>query len=275
VTDSIEVSFLPSERGSRFLVCHPPAAGVAPAGGIVFVHPFAEEMNKARRMAALQSRRLAATGRAVLQMDLFGCGDSAGEFGDARWSDWKRDVGAAVEWLRARASGPIGLWGLRLGATLAADAAHGTDMAIEELVLWQPVASGEQFLSQFLRLQLAAEMLSAGAAQSGLRELRATLAGGGVLEIGGYELNPDMAGAIDGLRLADLVPAVKRVHWLEVSTQPEPAITPASRRVVETWRGAGLDVRATAVAGEPFWSTLEIAECAALIDATAASLAGG
>jgi hypothetical protein len=65
-----------------------------------------------------------------------------------------------------------------------------------------------------------------------------------------------------------VVPAVKRVHWLEVRAQSEPAITPASRRVVETWRSAGLDVRASAVAGEPFWSTLDIAECAALLDAT-------
>ncbi len=201
-------------------------------------------MNKARRMAALQARRLAATGWGCSR-SISGVRRQRGEFVDARWSAWKRDVGAAVAWLRERASGAVGLWGLRLGATLAADAARGMDMAIEELVLWQPVASGEQFLSQFLRLQLAAEMLSAGAAQSGVRELRAALAGGRVLEIGGYELNPEMAGAIDGLRLADVVPAVKRVHWLEVRAQPEPAITPASRRVVETWRSAGLDVRAT------------------------------
>jgi len=275
VADSPEVFFLPSEPGSRFLLYHPPAADVAPAGSIVYVHPFAEEMNKARRMAALQSRRLAAMGRAVLQIDLLGCGDSSGEFGDARWSDWIRDIAAAVEWLRKKVSGPVGLWGLRLGAALATDAARMADLAIEELVLWQPVASGEQFLGQFLRLQLAAEMLTAGAAQSGVRELRAAVAGGRVLEIGGYELNPDMASAIDGFRLADGAPVVRRVHWLEVSAQPEPAVTPASRRVLEAWRGAGLDVRAMAVTGEPFWSTLEITECPALLAATEASLRGG
>jgi len=77
-------------------------------------------MNKARRMAALQSRRLAAAGYSVLQIDLFGCGDSSGDFADARWEIWKQDLRLALGWLKPRVAGPLGLWGLRLGATLAA-----------------------------------------------------------------------------------------------------------------------------------------------------------
>jgi pimeloyl-ACP methyl ester carboxylesterase len=80
------------------------------------VHPFAEEMNKSRRMAALQSRALAAQGYAVLQIDLFGCGDSGGDFATRRGRNGattsRRDAMAA-----ARVSGAITLWGLRLGAT--------------------------------------------------------------------------------------------------------------------------------------------------------------
>ena len=77
--------FLPATPGHRFCIYHRPAEGGA-GGGIVYAHPFGEEMNKARRMAALQSRRLAAAGYAVLQIDLFGCGDSSGDFADARWA---------------------------------------------------------------------------------------------------------------------------------------------------------------------------------------------
>jgi alpha/beta superfamily hydrolase len=40
-------------------------------------------MNKARRMAALQARALAALGYGVLLLDLHGCGDSSGDFGDS------------------------------------------------------------------------------------------------------------------------------------------------------------------------------------------------
>ena len=272
MVNSPNALFLPVEPGTRFCVSHPPADGSARERGVVYVHPFGEEMNKSRRMAALQCRRLAAAGYAVLQIDLYGCGDSAGGFADARWPIWKRDVHAAVEWLRQRGSAAITLWGLRLGATLAADVTRDGSAGVERLVMWQPVVSGEQYLTQFLRLQLAAEMLSAGAAQSGVQELRAALARGEMLEIGGYELHPELALAIGSLKLAELIPAVNRVHWLDVTAQPEPRITPASQRVLDAWRAAGFAVDAAAVGGEPFWSTLEITGSEALLDATDAAM---
>jgi exosortase A-associated hydrolase 2 len=259
------VFFLPVEPGYRFCIAHGPAGA---GKGIVYVHPFCEEMNKARRMGARQARRLAAAGHAVLQIDLFGCGDSSGDLRDARWQIWKRDVVAAIGWLKARVAGPVSLWGLRLGATLATDVAGDPGLGVEQLILWQPVGSGEQFLTQFLRLRLAAEMLAEGTAQSGVRELRQALSRGSALEIAGYDLHPQLAAEIDGLRLADLAPAAKRVHWLEVNAQAEPTLGAASRRTVEAWRAKGLELRASAVKGEPFWSTLEITECEALLAAT-------
>ena len=241
--------FLPADPGHRFCIYHPSVHdGTGP--GIVFAHPFCEEMNKARRMAALQSRRLAAAGYAVLQVDLFGCGDSSGDFADARWEIWKQDLQLALGWLKSRVDGPLGLWGLRLGATLAADVARDPTMGIEQLLLWQPVSNGEQFLTQFLRLRLAAEMLAEGTAQTGVRELRETLARGVALEIGGYDLHPQLAAEIDALSLADLVPAVTRVHCLEVTATAEPRISPATLRALEAWRSKGVDVRAAAVRGD-------------------------
>src|SRR5688500_8337577 len=120
-------------------------------------------MNKARRMAALQARRLAAEGFAVLQIDLLGCGDSSGDFCEARWELWRRDVQAALAWMRQRFQVPLALWGLRLGAVLACDVAQREE-TVDRLLLWQPVTNGSQFLTQFLRLRLASEMLAAGAA---------------------------------------------------------------------------------------------------------------
>ena len=151
--------FLPAEPGHRFCIYHQPLNGGAKRG-IVYAHPFCEEMNKARRMAALQSRRLAAAGYAVLQIDLFGCGDSSGDFADARWEIWKQDLHIALDQVRSRVDGPLALWGLRLGATLAADVARDPTLGIDQLLLWQPVSNGEQYLTQFLRLRLAAEMLA-------------------------------------------------------------------------------------------------------------------
>lgn len=265
--------FLPAEPGNRFCIYHPSADG-GTGCSFVYAHPFCEEMNKARRMAALQSRRLAAAGHAVLQIDLFGCGDSSGDFTDARWDIWKQDLQIALGWLKSRVDGPLGLWGLRLGATLAADVARDPAVGIEQLLLWQPVSSGEQFLTQFLRLRLAAEMLADGAAQTGVRELRETLRRGVTLEIAGYALDPRLAAEIDAQDLADLVPAVKHVHCLEVTAAAEPKVSPASQRALDAWRSKGLDVRAAAVTGEPFWATIEVTECEALLAATESSLNG-
>ncbi|MGQ0652128.1 MAG: hydrolase 2, exosortase A system-associated [Betaproteobacteria bacterium] len=261
----MDAFFLPAEPGARFCVYH---SAPRAANGILYVHPFAEEMNKSRRMAALQAARLAARGFNVLQVDLLGCGDSSGDFGEASWEAWKNDVRHALCWLRERCTGSLTLWGLRLGATLAADVARDPAPALEQLVLWHPVASGEQFMTQFLRLRLAAEMMGGG--QVSVSALRAALAGGEALEIAGYELPPALARAIDALKLAEIVPAVKRACWLEVSATL--AVSPASMRVIDAWTKHAISVDARAVQGEAFWSTPEITEAPALPEATEACL---
>lgn len=264
--------FLAVDPGKRFCIHHSPAKGHEPVGSVVYVPPFGEEMNKSRRMAALQSRRLAAEGFSVLQIDLHGCGDSSGDSGDARWEGWLRDVKAAVRWLRDREEAPVTLWGLRLGALLAAQVASDPAVRIERLLLWQPVVNGARFLSQFLRLRLAGEMLASGAATSAIHELQSALARGDSLEIAGYELHPELASAIEHLNPAAMVPAVKQLSWIEVAADAASPMRPASRRVLDAWRAAGLATRAATVVGEPFWSTLEIAECEELLVATSGAM---
>ncbi|MEN9478057.1 MAG: hypothetical protein RLZZ300_2198, partial [Pseudomonadota bacterium] len=109
---------------------------------MLYIHPFAEEMNKSRRMAALQSRALAATGYDVLQVDLLGCGDSSGDFSDASWQAWREDVLAGYRSLRERSTAPLILWGLRAGCLLAAETATELPEAAD-FIFWQPVISGK------------------------------------------------------------------------------------------------------------------------------------
>src|SRR6476646_41057 len=116
--------FLADETGGQRLgILHRPATDRV-RGAIVHVHAFAEEMNKARRMAALQARAFANAGYAVLQCDLLGCGDSSGDFGDATWDAWVDDVLLACRWLTERTRAPLWLWGLRAGCLLAGEAAQ-------------------------------------------------------------------------------------------------------------------------------------------------------
>ncbi len=266
--------FLAHGAAARFALYHAPQASCR--GAWLYLHPWAEEMNKARRMAALQARALAADGWAVLQLDLHGCGDSAGDFGDASWDSWRADVALGLDWLHATLGGQLpqaaGLWGLRLGALLALDyAARPAARTPSQLLLWQPVLQGASHLTQFLRLRLAAQMLGEGSADGGTEALRAVLAGGTPLEVAGYTLAPALAAALDSLDASRLPPPCP-VHWLEVAPAAGRPLAPASQRMLQGWQAAGVDVRAQCVAGPPFWASQEIAEAPALLAATRAML---
>jgi exosortase A-associated hydrolase 2 len=258
--------FLDDEAGGqRLCVLHAPHTD-ALLGAIVYVHPFAEEMNKSRRMAALQARALARAGYAVLQCDLLGCGDSSGDFGDATWDEWQDDVARAAAWLLGRYDAPLTLWGLRAGCLLASQAAR--QRAIDcDFLFWQPVTAGKIALQQHLRLHVAKEMLT-GQAGGGSQRLRERLAGGEPVDIAGYSLNPALAA---GLEQATLQPSpTGRLAWLEVSTRGDGALLPASAALIERWKASGHRITERVVAGPPFWSATEIEEAPALIEATSA-----
>ena len=261
-----ESFFLPVQDGFRYCLFHPPAGPCR--GALVYLHPFAEEMNKSRRMAALQARALAALGIGVLQIDLHGCGDSSGEFGDARWEGWKRDIDDARTWLGARLGVSAGLWGLRVGALLALDYARGARHSVAGVLLWQPVLSGPAFLTQFLRLRVASAMLNNTSERGGTSALRASLQAGNVLEIGGYDLAPAMASAIDALESVEAMPPSAPVHWVEAVSSSEASLSPARTRVARAWRMQGVTLNVHLVQGPAFWSTPEITVSPAWLEMT-------
>lgn len=243
-------------------------------GLVVYVHPFAEEMNKARRMAALQSRALAQAGYAVLQPDLLGCGESAGDFGDATWARWVDDVVHACHTLRQRhgPSAPLWLWGLRAGCLLAAQAAERL-AAPCHFVFWQPPASGRLLLQQFLRLKAAAELMG-GQAKAAMETLRAEIAAGRDVEIAGYRLSAELC---KGLEQAEMTPPPGRqghVLWLETSPADPPALSPASQAGTRRWQDAGWSLQAQCARGPAFWQTAEIEDAPHLLQVTAEALTG-
>lgn len=258
-----EPLFLAADPGQRFCIHHPPH-GHSVRGAVLYVHPFAEEMNKARRMAAMGSRALAAQGFAVLQIDLLGCGDSSGDFGDATWSHWIDDVLLGAGWLQARYDAPLWLWGLRAGALLAAAAARRLPDA-PNLLLWQPTTQGRQVLQQFLRLKAAADL--AGGGKGIVEGLRQALQSGHAVEVAGYTLAPALAAPLEACALGAAVPS-ERVVWLETASRPDADLLPASRSVIDAWRGSGLEVEARVVQGPAFWQTTEIEDAPALVAAT-------
>jgi len=239
-------------------------------GTFVHVHAFAEEMNKARRMVSLAARALAAQGWAVLLLDLDGCGDSTGDFGDAIWNGWIDDVLFAHRWANEQFRSNCWLWGFRAGCLLAAEASARLG-GQTPLLLWQPVLSGRLHFTQFLRVKLASEMLTQGEERTGVKTLRAQLAAGTSLEIAGYVLNPSLAASLEQSELR-LDRQLACVAWLEISADAEPRLSPASETRLSALRERGIPVEATAVTGPQFWQTVEISECPAFIDATLSTI---
>ena len=64
-TPRVEPFFFDAEPGTRFSLYHAPNPQVAPRGAVLYVHPYAEELSRTRRMAAQQSRAFAELGYAL------------------------------------------------------------------------------------------------------------------------------------------------------------------------------------------------------------------
>lgn len=265
----------PAGPTQRYCIWHQPFT--PPAALVIYVHPFAEEMNKSRRMAALQSHAFAAHGCAVLQMDLLGCGDSAGDFGDATWDAWIDDVRMAFElareihartWVGA-ACPPVWLWGLRAGSLLASAAAVTWDRPVNFL-FWQPTPSGKAVLQQFLRLK-GASALGQPSARETTEQLRSELAAQRPVEVAGYVLAPRLASGLADATLQPPAFACKAL-WIEVSLRNEPALTAGSQAALTRWQAAGVISREQVVAGPAFWSTVEMEDAPALVSATTSLL---
>ena len=268
-------------QAQRFCLWHAPQ-DTPPKTLIVHVHAFAEEMNKSRRMAALQSYALARAGHAVMQIDLLGCGDSAGDFGDATWQSWVDDVVDAVGLARDRhariwpgAPRPqLWLWGHRAGCLIAAAAMPRIKGGCNFL-FWQPTHSGKAVLQQFLRLETAGALLGKSTTRAN-NSARAALAAGDVAQIAGYRLNAELAGGLEAARLrpGSPIPAdAGRVEWIDLAPVPQPEPTPATQQGLREWATAGFAVRHHSVTGPAFWQTTEIEDAPALIVAALEALA--
>ncbi len=257
---------IPSKHGDLIGFYHAPASHLAPVGDVLVVPAFAEEMNRCRSMVTLQAQAFAAIGMGTLVLDMFGTGDSAGEFDQADWEGWRKDMECGVAWLRAHGNGCQMLWGVRLGALMAAQIAAG-DSSLDKLLLWMPVVNGKSYWTQFLRIRIASEMGLPNGIKT-TEALRQQSAAGQVVEASGYLVGSTLAQQLDHLEMPPAVHFVgKSVAWLEVGTSAETPAPRANSKLVADWTGAGLQVTLTQVIGPQFWLVHERAVAPLLVEA--------
>ena len=262
------LDYVPSGQGELLVTRFMPALPVRTA--VLCLPPFAEELNKSRRMLALQGRQLAAAGMPFVLPDLHGTGDSDGLFEDASWEAWLDDVAKIVRWLQADGVDTLHILGVRSGLYLL-DAIDG--IPVERVALWSPVTNGARMLKQILRSRLIAAPDGSGAVQpSALLEQLETE---GSMELTGYRFSKALWQSIDQSRIKQFTPpATAAVCWYDIAVRAREEPTPPMVAAIAAWQAAGCSVEFRAIAGPPFWLGPEIEEIAALLDSTTSFLAG-
>ncbi len=200
--------------------------------GVVLCHPAPQEYSQTYWAMHKLAGMLAASGFHVLRFDYAGTGDSSGASDDVSLHGWVGDIAGAMQQLRD-ISGVrrVALVGIRLGAALALRAVAAGARA-RDVVLWEPVVSGEAYLSELDAVEMRRlAMLNYPEPDERLDD-----------ELMGY---PFPATLRAETRAIDLTtePVGRISRLLVVST----AITPAHEALEGYMRAAGADVTMRAV----------------------------
>jgi len=244
---------------------------------LVYVNPFAGEMNKSRRMAALQARAFAAADHAVLQIDLLGCDDSPGDFSDATCAAWLNGVVGACAHARARHAGvwpqsappPLRLWGRRAGCLLAAETAARLD-GPSYLLFWQPALQGKAVPHQFLRLHTASVLPGESAGQTA-ETRRQAFDAGQTVDAAGHGMCPALASGVEAARLLP-APHAGRLEWIEIATNADGSLFTVAASALPVWAQVGWIDRQHPVAGRRFWQTTDVEVAPELVAAALLAL---
>jgi pimeloyl-ACP methyl ester carboxylesterase len=136
-----------------FSIYHPPVVTGGREAGVVLCHAGPQDYRHThwafRKLAGLLEKE----GMHVLRFDYYATGDSAGESIEGALADWTADIAAAVRELEDLSGlRRVSVVGMRLGGTLAARAC-AAGLKIRDLVLWEPVIDGREYLRQLEAVQ--------------------------------------------------------------------------------------------------------------------------
>ena len=270
----MEAFFLKGRHGRLLCVYHPPTQSRV-LGSVLLFPPFAEELNRCRRMIALQARALASIGVGALILDLTGTGDSSENLSEATWEGWLDDMQMGLDWLQTHRVPLLGFWAIRAGALLASSFIARSSYNCHRMILWKPVLDGAAYINQLLRIRVAGSA-SRGEIVETTEGLRSRISKGEEIEIGGYSFSSSL---FIELGLQQFVAPdrcfVDKVDWFEVVSKEGPRVPTPSSGVAYAWKQKGVDVTVDLVVGPPFWSSQSDLELSSLVRVTTTRFAGG
>lgn len=168
----------------------------------LIIPPFGEEMNRCRRFMNDLARAYQRRGHGALILDLYGTGESEGNFKDANWDIWLSDVKTAQKYLQKVGNSSVETTAIRLGALLALKC----NIDPSSISLIAPEVNGERFIHQLIRARIIAETFISsqyGGQSSSRRVIEEELAQQGYVNLLGYELSSDLMESIKASKPSD------------------------------------------------------------------------
>lgn len=265
--------YLDTSSGRIFVLFVIPRQATRPVGGVIALPPFAEEMNKSRHMLAMLGQRLASMGIVFALPDLYGTGDSEGEFSEATWGHWLSNVRATVEAVSDYGITGLNFVALRLGIFLLPDLQGSRFADRSKVVMWNPVQRGSKMIDQMLRAKVIRERESADEGGT-IATLRKEIRGAGGMEVAGYRLTDALVSSVDGLELSKVqMPVNSEVEWIDTSPIGTDRVAPAVEVIKSAWSGRIRSLAYSRIVGQQFWMGPEIDLVPDLISRTTAILA--
>jgi thioesterase domain-containing protein len=152
--------FFGESRRQLFGVYHPASNERASRShAVLLCYPGIQEYNMTHCAFRKLASSLADQGFPSLRFDYFATGDSMGDASEGDPDEWVLNVSSAAAQLKEMSgAGSISVVGMRLGATLAAKACS-EGLAVRNLVVWDPVVRGHDYLRELRALDAEQRIL--------------------------------------------------------------------------------------------------------------------
>ena len=145
----MEPSYFGSSAKPLLGIYHPPEGARVRELGVLLCYSGPQEYMRChwafRKLAALLARE----GFHAFRFDYYGTGDSGGESDEGTLAQWQDDVQQALQELKD-VSGvrKVSVVAFRLGAVVAARA----PLKVRDLVLWEPVVNGREYVRELVSI---------------------------------------------------------------------------------------------------------------------------
>lgn len=213
----------------------------------VFCNPFLEEKTYTQSVYKYFADFLVRSGDAVIRFDYQGDGDSEGILEDIDLDDWCDDIVDATKFVGNICNNPsFNLFGLRLGGSLAWNVAR--KIKIDQILLWDPIIDGDDYLNQLLRFNLTAQLSTYGKVKEDRSVLRQNLKEGKVVNILGYEVNARLSNSLSNIQLSNKITPESDINIVISSMSSNPTPAPSLLTLVD-----GSLIKLSAVKTRPFW----------------------